>query len=504
MRINPLWWVNIRVAGSPRMLLYMALGYVAVVAVFGTITYRMTASYDPGAFYSVWLMIISGAQALFMLLLIPGAINKTVQRDYQNGMIESHRVTPMSNLKIVLGYLIGPSSQALVLIGTGLVCGSFFAAKTAVQTGLGIATTAKVFVGGWFFAQLLVAILALMLASVTLLSAVAVRGGKFNILGIMIFVGVMGGGAALVFVPGLSLLTGVMSITVIVSTITRGVAVGDQTTLVTATLLQIGFAITFLTAAAKKLRAPDRPLFTLALSLALLGLWGLTLVLGIAQQAVPDWMEQEFSDIHVTHLGFSLIAFWAVSLFALQAAAAGRLRLDRAAAYMPAGKRGAALLRSLMPVIAAALSMAVLGSMVFSIERESLSEQLKFITGEWTLWVAVGLAALLGAWVDYNLFYVAAVARMRVWVVLLLNWGLLRIALPLLDTMLLNIVGEMSSEPWGWYGYLTGCSPIGTLFLMMEPCYQLGYGLGVQLAIGLLVAWWARMVGPGRGMANGE
>ena len=77
MTINPLWWLHMRVTGRPRAYLYLALGYLAIVIVFTTISYRVYTSSatqaKPGAFFSVWLMIVTGAQALFLLLLIPSA-----------------------------------------------------------------------------------------------------------------------------------------------------------------------------------------------------------------------------------------------------------------------------------------------------------------------------------------------------------------------------------------------------------------------------------------------
>lgn len=508
MQINPLWWLHARIGGSPRSHWLLVVAYLAIVFVFASITARFVEAPpntppDYGPYYTAWLGVVSGAQAVFLLLLIPSAIKKAVQRDYLNGMAESHRLTPMSNRTIVLGYLLGPAIPSLMLYAPGLLIGVYFAAKAAGSMAIGASLGARAFVGGWLISQGLLLILAFMVSAVSLLAAIAARESKFNIFGLLIVIGFMGGWGAVLAVPGFALLTGFMSGSVMWTTIVgRGAAIGNNTALLTACALQIAVGVTMLTAAGRRFRAPDRPVFTLPVSLVLIGLWGLALVLGMVHAAASSTpLSAQFADLNAARLAFSLMSFMAVSLFVLHAAAVARLALDRRRLFTREPLAARARLLAAMPTAVTLLGMLVLALMVAAVPAGSRSLELQRTLNQPMLWAAVGIALLLSSATDAFAFYWAAANRARTWLVLLVTWGLLKIAPVLLDGMLLTLADNLYEREWTWHRYLTSVSPIGTILLTVRPCWEIGLGLLVQLALMLVAAamtWRARRQLPQR------
>lgn len=497
MRSNPFWWLHSRLGGGSRTCWLLALGYVAIVLVFTTITYRFVSAPpgkvpDYGPFYTVWLGVVSGAQAVLVLILLPSAIKRAVQRDYQTGMADSHRISPMSNWTIVLGFLGGPALQPLVIFVPGLVMGTIFAARCAATMGVGLKVGAQVFVGGWLVLQGLLLVVALLLSSLSLLSAVTVREGKFNILGLLIAASFLGGWVAILFVPGLALLSGAASASLLWSLLGKAPALGSNASMISSTLLQIAFAVLFLVAAGRKFRAPDRPVFTLPLSLVLTGLWGLTLVLGFVHIGGASKALAGIREVGSAQLAFSLITFLGVSVFVLHAAAVDRLALDRRALFTKGSASPKARMCSLMPAIITLAAVLLIEAMALAMGPGLPARTQQALTRP-EVWSAVGLAILSGTVLDYCLFYWGALIRAKMWVVLLFGWGFLKIAPVFVDAMLANFSREFFESPWRWSGYLASTSPLGTIMRARDPDTALFVGLGVQVLLAVLAMWLARI-----------
>jgi len=485
MTANPLVWLHVRLSGNPRMPLYMACGYVGLVAFFTVLSLRLSGPRAAGGVYSAWLGVISAVQALLLLVMIPNAVHRAVQRDFRTGMIDSHRVSPMGNLQIVAGYLLGPALPTLGLFAAGLLMGLFFAARVAVGLGTGVRLGAQVVVGGWVLGQGALLLLCLMLSSIALLAAVAAEGTKFNLLGTMFVIAVFGGWVVFPAVPGLSLLAGLLSAERLIGTISRGTPTGGASgTIALASLLQALFAVVFITAAARRFRRLRGSLFTIPLSLVLLALWALTLVLGMAVHQ-PAWVNRERDEFTAVQLGASTVAFLIVSLFALHAAAAERLALDRADALGQPVPQARKRCLEAMPLLCGVAALVLLGIMAAVCEGTDrpLAPGLAEAMRSAPLWIAVGLAMVLTVWADYNIFYAAGVLNVRAWVVLLLTWGVLRAGPPALDGLVASIVHDALEREWTGWGLLTGCSPIGTMILTQRPSSAIWTGLAAQAGL---------------------
>ena len=245
------------------------LAYFALTIFGASIFYRLVPADEWGNLSHGCLGFVSILQAAFTLLIAPSAIRKAVLRDFTTGMIESHRLSPMSSIKIVGGYMTGPPIQAVWLFGTGLLLGTGFAAHVASQLS-------PLIISGWYVLQACLLCLAFLVSTLVLLAALA-SSGKTNVVGVIVVIAIFGGWFVLPFVPGMGLVTGVITGgTILRSIFGMGgptVATGDAAAIVYAAFGQIVFGGIFLWAACRLVRAPERGMFGMGLGLLLATAW---------------------------------------------------------------------------------------------------------------------------------------------------------------------------------------------------------------------------------------
>jgi hypothetical protein len=490
MSLNPLFWLHLRITGSARTNVTIAVAFTAVVVLFAAISFYVAgmeagpraAGQAYARVNAVWLVIMTVAQGVFLLLLAPSAIRRAVQRDFDSGMIESHRLSPMSNLRIVLGYLTGAPIQALMLYALSLVFGAYFATRYALSAGLGGAIGLRVTLAGWCFAQAGMLVLASMVAGLVLLSALATRG-KGNVVGLLVLIGILGGWAVIAFVPGLALLTGVLSGSVLIGLLTSGKVSAEPVVILNAAVLQFIFCVIFLAAACDKLRASDRPLFSLRLGLILTLVWGFTLVAGMHAAAEHAWLFSEWRDYAHAQLISSAVAFILVSLFPLIAAAVGLFHRDRAAAFGEPGDSRQHLALKLVPLVLALLTVLCLLLMFWGLDPGQLRSATLRGFERASTWAAILAAMLFSFWIDFNWIYFLAARGRRIVFSLLIMLALLK-GVPLgLDSLIAYFGRELADLEWAGYGYLSGLSPVGTLMLAPRGGAAVWVGLAFQAVL---------------------
>ncbi|MCK4341899.1 MAG: hypothetical protein KAY37_09280 [Phycisphaerae bacterium] len=472
MLLSPLTRVNFQLAGGWRQNMLIAGAYLALVVLISNVAYRSSEPGDRNTITTVLLTIITVVQGLIVLLLAPGAVRKAVLRDFQTGMIDSHRVTPLSGLNLVLGYLTGPTSQALLLYGVGLLLGGYFAGAYGQSLGF-----TGLMLSGWYFSQLCMLTLALLLSALVLLSALA-SDGKTNIMALLVIVGVLGGWFLLPFVPGLALLLGVMSAGLLIQMLGRtGPITSNSMVTAWAMVLQVALTLILLRAACRKIRAPDRALFSIRLGLILLTVMGVTLVLG--------W--HFFSDIaglfgpsYATSAQWfgSTTAFLLVALFPLAAVATERYRRGRVTALTT--NRPPAMLDTvdLLPILLTIMTFAVMGLMLpvgleLRLHHERLTVALPLIA-----------AVALSLWTDYACIYITLVRGKRMFWILVLSWATLK-GVPLMVEGAAAVIAEMAGQGMEISWQFAGFSPIGTLIVVSEE-QNPWPGLAAQLVIAVL------------------
>ena len=490
MSFNPMFSLHFRLSGSWRNNAIIAGAFAALVIGGATLTYQLAGSPNAGNVSSAWLGIVTAAQGLFALLIASGAIRRAVLRDFQSGMIESHRLTPMSSTKIVLGYMTGAPVQALWLYVTALLLGTYFASDL-------VRTLTPAVLPGWYLVQVCLLCVAFMLAALVLLIAFN-SAGRTNIITAVVIFTVLGGWVAIAFVPGIALVTGVLSGGVLLKAFFQGGPTGvsgSAQSILYGIAVQLAFGIILLRAASQKIRAPDQAMFSIPLGLLLVLVWAVTLIAGVAMTPPSHWLVQEYGDIAAAQLIVSTAAFMLMALFPLVAAANERYRLDQTAKFgapvSPARRR----LTSLIPILLGALSVAVLVLM-----RELMDEQHQPYFGgtptdettyanSLSLGLAIMAALILSFWINFNWVYRAIARGKKVLKALLISVGVFH-ALPLVADMSLLAASEeipnMFQESVGFADlYFAGFSPIGTMILCFSENGNPWPGLAGQLLLAI-------------------
>jgi len=272
---------------------------------------------------------------------------------------------------------------------------------------------------------------------------------------------------------------------VLIGLLTPAKISGDPIVIVNAAVLQFIFCVIFLAAACGRLRASDRPLFSLRLGLILLLIWGFTLVAGMHAAPKHAWLFSEWRDYGHAQLLASTVAFMLVGLFALIAAAANLFHHDRAAAFGEQRGRQQHLGLKLVPAVLALLTMLCLFLMFRGLSPGQLSGSALHGFESWSTWAAILAAMLFSFWIDFNwVFFLAAHGR-RIVISLVIMLMLLK-GVPLgLDGMISYCARELAGLDWTGYGYLSALSPIGTLMLAPNGGAPVWVGLAFQAALAL-------------------
>lgn len=508
--------LHLRMLGTWRSQLLLLAFLFGVVVVLASLSYRMSEPRDYGSVSSFWLSMIALAQAGFLLLIAPAAIRRAVQRDFDTGMMESHRLSPMSGMKIVLGYLSGPPAQALMLAGGASLIGTYFAAQIGVAFGAPLGQAgggampgagpsamrlAVTFVSGWYLTTFVTLMLALLITSFTLLVSLA-SAGKMNIIGIVVALSVVGGWMAPALIPGLALLLGILTGTELFSLLFRPSAAGPSgsAAVVFATAaIQLAMAGTFILAAARKVRSPERPLFTLPLALLLLAIWGAALIVGMRLMPGTHPLLRAFGaaqeSLAIGQVVASTISFMLIALFALTAAAGEAVRIARARQFQPVNHSSPTWTPAMVPPLLALVTLAIAWLVYHSsvVAGAPPSDMPAFDS---PMRLAAMLAAVLSSYViDYSIVFMTLARGARVFGAIVV-WGLILKVLPLALDFAQALGREMIQlgEFTFSHAVFIGLSPYGTLVLASVRGGNPFPGVIVQIVLAVVVVYLAMRI----------
>ncbi|MBL8878300.1 MAG: hypothetical protein JNG88_04190 [Phycisphaerales bacterium] len=485
--MNPLVWLHYRLVGSTNALIFVGIFALLVIGGAG-ISYRMAPAAQAGQVSSVWLAIITVGQALFLGIAMPAAVRKAVLRDFQTGMIESHRLSPLSGFTLISGYLMGAPVQIWMLYGMSLLFGTLFSAHYGYS--LGVTTT----VPAWYFLQACLLVLTFMITTLVLLIALG-TSGKANIIGVIAMISVFGGWVVVGVVPGLALLIGLMSADAMYYSVTKGQVRNAETVLIAA-IVQAAFGTLYFMAAARKVRVPERAMFSVTLGTILAVLSGATLAAGFqlapgSSTLFADWKTPPEIQVILSAGVLLLICYVPLISAAVDAALADRVRSF--------GEPINASLRrflSFMPIVLAMIALVALINMhdggIHSANPldEYSPNSIRFFR------VMTVVAIGLSFWTDYQLLYATAVIGRKPFVTVLLSVVILKVAPILLDVPIFIMAQEQGNRNALFStGYFSGASPIGTVMLLLLPGGRPIGGLIVQVLFALaatLLAFRAR------------
>lgn len=121
-----MWRVHFDLLGGSRRGGLIALGYVLAMAVGLYMFRRALPDMSIADFSAGFVNFLIAAQGLILVAGGSTSIYRAMLRDFDLRMLESHRLTPMSNWSVVLGYVTGPTLQILFIAGLNLMVGSLF------------------------------------------------------------------------------------------------------------------------------------------------------------------------------------------------------------------------------------------------------------------------------------------------------------------------------------------------------------------------------------------
>ncbi len=480
MNWNPLLWVHMRLIGKRSIVLMPAIVGVGIVILSAMSFNSVQGEADAWQIANFWQWLCCGAQALFLFLMAPSAVRRAVSRDTESGMLISHRLTPMSNTKIVVGYMTGPAAQLFLLVLVCMFLGAVFNAIIVIQKQQQTALTV------WAGIQSSMLCLSFMLMALMLLVSL-VTGGKGNVITGLAVLAFFGGVFLLQLVPGLALLFGVLNLFSLLSLL--GMTGGFTLTPLVGCVAQAAFGAIFFAACCRRIRQPEKSMFSLPLALLLSLMTGFTLVGGMLNPQLLQQLGNEFAT--PMQIVFSTATQALVTLFILSATATKAVTDDRRARYGEGRGSGAAWLG--FPLLSAAITILTMVAMATMRSVDAFLE-LRSIA-------LLGAAFLAAAIVDYAILYWAAAAG-RKGVIALIIILALRIG-PLIVDGLLSIVRLVFSDGPEEFAYVfSGLSPFGTFMMLRGESGLLLSGLigqGALAAIALMLVrrTRARLTGAG-------
>ena len=132
----PLLFAQFHLLGGSARFLLIAGGYTGLLLV-ALLWFRPTAPKDApwSVVASTAVYVLAGIQCVVVCLGSISAVNKAMLRDHQSGMIQSHRLTPMSNLAVVIGYIFGSTLQITSIFLLNTLAGAILSIVAAVPVG---------------------------------------------------------------------------------------------------------------------------------------------------------------------------------------------------------------------------------------------------------------------------------------------------------------------------------------------------------------------------------
>lgn len=473
----PMWRVQYQLLGGHRRILgtLVISLTVLIVAVVGI---RQLFKKEPYGVICDWTLYFLGPiQCIVLVLGGCNAIYRAMLRDYESRMIESHRLTPMSNLAVVLGYLLGATLQILPLWLTLFLAGFVFSKLASSLT-----------VMPWIAGNLFI-----LNGSITLWSAVVFLGMRpekpFQPNGILI--GAASLTPALALLPGTGIVLNIYPILLGIWIMNGRIPVSREA-MVTVALIGFGFTLFWVLAAATKYRRPDLPALNGARGLVLLLL---TMVISTAGIVAFERATGTFGRGRLNLPDGSTGQWIATMIGGLLLAAvpiAGAVKCQvlgtRGTALRGWGDRvspaavaflGAALVCGLMAIVGVTVWRDIFPRILEDDRRNAL------IGSAWLLSATACLIGTLSLLFVFQIGYtVMRSPKFLVLLFLVVGWA----GPPLLDFARATYVQEELGRGMS-FSWLLGCSPPGTMIAAWYvPDLNLIPGFTIQTAVCLVVA----------------
>lgn len=491
----PLWKCHFdMLGGARRMGFVLVIAAMALVAGYLGFHRLMQPTTTAAGVAQIVIGVLAGAQGVLLLLGGVGALHKAHTRDADSKMIESHRLTPMTNTAVVVGYLFGPTQQILALFTLVLVFGSV------------IAWIARGTIGGWLVGNAVLFAGALSLWSMAIFAGMRL-GKPFNVLGPIVGLSVFAN-AALFMIPGLGVMVSAYSCLLGFAMMAGlgGVQLSAGAVVICPQLVVTAF---WLLAAAAKYRRPDLPalngvrgivLLILWLAVAFLGILAFEIVAERTTLAPADGIPQD------VQWSVSLLVSMLVAIIPINGAAHCRVLQFQGASLRGWTDRVSDLLVALVAalliiLVPLAIATPVWRGILLAKLQQGSPEHLSAASYDLLIW-GYTAAACVCAMLTVRAVLVITYARFRspkflTGFFLVIAWCLP----PVLD-LIISEATRASDDPVT-LGSIFGCSPVGTILVAWHDLPgKIIPGLIVQAALAIVVSLLAWRLAPGPSKAG--
>ncbi len=336
---NPIAWAHFRIRGGLKNHFWSTAGYMLLIVSVIGVTNRLAVG---GTLLSGWTMALLGLQLAILGLYGSSVVGNAIRRDITAGLLESHRLMPVSSASAILGYLTGPTFQAICLVVANLLIGTV--------TG----SIARVPMDHWYTGNAIIFTFVIFLW-VCFAFASFVAKNAFTALFGLIIGGMSSAPMLLAILPALAVLLTPLSGQTIFSMLGGGRMLSPGIGYGLAAQLVFGFI--FYRGAMRRYRRDDIPALGSVLGLALLAAWFGTSAIGIRHylEVSPGFGRMSNGDFGVQAIG-SLISGMLIGIVPIAGSArvlSEWKRTNRAAGRALGGRPAdpvlVALIASMMP-----------------------------------------------------------------------------------------------------------------------------------------------------------
>lgn len=117
-------WAHYKIRGGGRNIALTVTAYVVLVVTVILLVLRSSPS-DRAWILNTCTDVLCVLQAGTLLLVGGNAVRNAIRKDLTSGMIQSHRLMPVSGPQAVTGYIVGSTSQAVAIAAGNLIIGLF-------------------------------------------------------------------------------------------------------------------------------------------------------------------------------------------------------------------------------------------------------------------------------------------------------------------------------------------------------------------------------------------
>jgi len=479
----PMWKCHYFLLGGNRKMGPLA-GILPIALLVGYFGFQRILYPQPVAGWA--LNFLAGAQAFLLVIGGCNAVYRAMLRDYESKMIESHRLTPMSNSAVAVGYLFGATLQVLLIYAIVFVFGALLSWFSA-----GVPTA-------WMVGNIV-----LLNGALTLWAIVVFTGMRpakpispaGPIVGVAAFAN-----AGLLMVPGVGIMLSAYSSALGLGLMWGLIGLNAPGTLALL-LVQLVLTAYWVAAAAAKYRRPDLPALNAARGTVLLCLWLLFASLGMVAfdlLATTAAISRGDRPAEAVQWSITLILSLFVALAPLNGSVHCRILALRGASLRGWGDRfpdwatavlAATLIVGVMFLLGAPVWRPILTQVCQykTAAPPSNAELLQFFATRWAATFLACLFAMLSVRAVLAMAYVLTRSpKLTTGVFIFVAW----ILPPGIDVSLAAAFADFSESIDLSVAF--GCSALGTVLLVWHDLPgPLGPGLIVQAALALVLSFFA-------------